>query len=92
MEQGGDRGVGRILAEAPGHVGAQEFEKELESDLAAQLSFDPENIAKAAMAGRMLSLGAPKAKLLADLRVLLVDLVGEPRKPKRTLFSFLKKG
>ena len=82
----------RVGKQAPGHVGAQEFEKELEAGLAAQLSFDPENVAKAAMAGRTLSVGAPKAKLLADLQVLLVDLVGEPRKPKRSLLSFLKKG
>jgi len=82
----------RVGKQAHGHVGAQEFEKELETELTAQLSFDPENVAKAAMAGRALSVGAPKAKLLADLRALLVDLVGEPRKPKRTLLSFLKKG
>jgi hypothetical protein len=44
------------------------------------------------MAGRTLSVSAPKAKLLADLQVLLVELVGEPRKPKRSLLSFLKKG
>ena len=81
----------RVGKQAPGHVGAQEFQKELETDLAQQLSFDPESVAKAAMAGRTLSVGAPKAKLLADLQALLVDLVGEPRKRKRALLSFLKK-
>jgi len=81
----------RVGKQAPGHVGAQEFAKELETDLAAQLSFDPENVAKAAIAGRTLGVGAPKAKLLADLRALLVDLVGEPRTRKRTLLSVLKK-
>jgi pilus assembly protein CpaE len=95
-QQGGKMRVrvvaNRVGKQAPGHVGVQEFAKELETELAGQLSFDPENIAKAAMAGRTLSDGAPKAKLLADLQVLLVDLVGEPRKPKRSLLSFLKKG
>ncbi|MBK1696282.1 AAA family ATPase [Rhodovibrio salinarum] len=82
----------RVGKQAPGHVDAREFDKELESDLAAQLSFDPENVAKSAMAGRTLSHSAPKAKLLADLRTLLVDLVGAPRTRKRALLGFLKKG
>jgi pilus assembly protein CpaE len=81
----------RMGKQIPGQVQPGEFAKELEAELSAQLTFDPDALAKAAMAGKPLAASAPKAKLLKDVRALLVDLIGDARKPRKSLFGGLAK-
>ena len=81
----------RVGKQAPGQVEAAEFAKELETELSAQLCFDPDAVAKSAMAGKPLPQAHPKSKLLKDLRAFVTELVGEPRKVRKPLFSFRKK-
>jgi pilus assembly protein CpaE len=74
---------------APGQIEPSEFAKELEGDLAGRVSWDPGAAAKTAMAGKPLALAEPKARLLGDLRRLMTELVGAPRKRRKGLRAWL---
>lgn len=81
----------RVDKKEPGEIDAKEFDRELEGTLGRRIGADAENFAKAALAGKPLGEAAPKSRTMADLRGLLTDLAGEPRKKKKGLMARLLK-
>ncbi len=84
-----------IVANASGQPGrgeirVAEFRKELDGTLTRELSADGEALAQAALAARPLSEVAKRSRLLRDLRALTNDLIGEPRRKKRSLSTLLQ--
>ncbi|RDD62692.1 AAA family ATPase [Ferruginivarius sediminum] len=80
--------VGKALK---GQIEASEFARELEGDMGRQITLDSDSMAKAAMQGKPLGESVKNGKLLKDMRALTVDLVGEPRRRRKSLFSFSRK-
>jgi pilus assembly protein CpaE len=76
----------------PDQIEPKEFNRELEGKLGRRIALDAESFAKAALAGKPLGEVAPRSRAMQDLRGLLVDLAGEPRRKRKGLRGLLGKG
>lgn len=75
----------RVGKGGPGQIEPRAFGRELETSLGRSLSLDAEALNKAALAGKPLHAAAARSRFLRDLRGLLDDMVGRPK--RRGLFA-----